>query len=127
MPRLFATLAAIEQKDAGLALEILRDLVSAYDSDPALFEQIGRAYQLSGDEVRAGEAYARATAFRGALEDALGQLQRIAQQPQLSYYERARIDSQVAELTPIVLEIRRREGTANQPQLRSGVQSPALR
>jgi beta-barrel assembly-enhancing protease len=77
--------------------------------------------------VRAGEAYARATALRGALEDALGQLQRIAQQPKLSYYERARIDSQVAELTPIVLEIRRREGTANQPQLRSGVQSPALR
>jgi beta-barrel assembly-enhancing protease len=107
------------KKDAQQAVEILRDLISAFDADPALFEQIGRAYQLSGDEVRAGEAYARATALRGALEDALGQLQRIAQGPNLSYYERARVDAQVAELTPIVLEIRRRDGTANQREFRA--------
>lgn len=102
------------KKDANEALEILRELVSAFDSDPALFEQLGRAYQLSGDSVRAGEAYARATALRGNLEDALGQLQRMASGPNLDYYQRARIDAQVAELTPIVLEIRKRDGTANQ-------------
>ncbi len=105
--------------DARTALAILRDLVTAFDSDPALFEALGRAYQLSGDPVRAGEAYARATALRGALEDALSQLNMIAQGPSLTYYERARVDAQVAELTPIVLEIKRREGSANQPNLSS--------
>jgi beta-barrel assembly-enhancing protease len=109
------------KRDAATALEILRDLVTAFDADPALFEGLGRAYQLSGDEVRAGEAYARATALRGALEDALGQLNMIAQGPKLSYYERARIDAQVAELTPIVLEIKRRDGTANQRNFGSGL------
>lgn len=107
------------KKDASAALEILRELVTAFDSDPALFEALGRAYQLSGDRVRAGEAYARATALRGALEDALSQLNMIAQGPALTYYERARVDAQVAELTPIVLEIKRRDGTANQRNLRS--------
>ncbi len=107
------------KKDASTALDILRELVTAFDSDPALFEALGRAYQLSGDPVRAGEAYARATALRGALEDALSQLTRIAQGPALTYYERARVDAQVAELTPIVLEIKRRDGTANQRNLSS--------
>ena len=107
------------QRDARTALAILRELVTAFDSDPALFEALGRAYQLSGDEVRAGEAYARATALRGALEDALSQLNMIAQAPSLTYYERARVDAQVAELTPIVLEIKRRDGSANQRNLSS--------
>ena len=112
--------------DASVALEILRDLVTAFDSDPALFEALGRAYQLSGDPVRAGEAYARATALRGALEDALSQLNMIAQGQSLSYYERARIDAQVAELTPIVLEIKRRDGTANQRNLNSAFSINAM-
>lgn len=101
------------KKDADAALEILRELVTAFDADPALFELLGRAYQLSGDSVRAGEAYARATALRGNLEDALGQLQNMASTATLDYYQRARIDAQVAELTPIVLELRERDGTAN--------------
>lgn len=110
------------KNDADEALEILRELVTAFDADPALFEQLGRAYQLSGDSVRAGEAYARATALRGNLEDALGQLQRMASGANLDYYQRARIDAQVAELTPIVLEIRKRDGTANrnEQQLSTG-------
>ena len=115
------------KRDASTALAILRDLVTAFDSDPALFEALGRAYQLSGDPVRAGEAYARATALRGALEDALSQLHMIAQGPALTYYERARVDAQVAELTPIVLEIKRREGSANQPNLSSTLTTDAAR
>jgi beta-barrel assembly-enhancing protease len=103
--------------DGLVALEVARELVSFFDSDPALFAQLGRAYELSGDDIRAGEAYARATALRGALEDALAQLQTISQGINLSYYERARLDAQIAELTPIVLEIRRREGTVNRQQL----------
>jgi beta-barrel assembly-enhancing protease len=98
------------KKGGEQALEVLRDLVSFFDSDPALYEQLGRAYELSGDQVRAGEAFARAAAYRGALEDALGQLQTITRNRNLSYYERARIDAQIAELTPIVLEIQKRDG-----------------
>jgi beta-barrel assembly-enhancing protease len=90
------------------ALSVLRDLNERYDNDPTLFEQLSRAYELSGDNVRAGEAYANATALRGAFEDALLQLQTISEGKNLSYYERARLDAQIAELTPLVLELKAR-------------------
>jgi beta-barrel assembly-enhancing protease len=108
------------KKGGDEALEVLRDLVSFFDTDPALYEQLGRAYELSGDKVRAGEAFARAAAYRGALEDALGQLQTISRNRGLSYYERARVDAQIAELTPIVLEIQKREGEGATRRWQSG-------
>jgi predicted Zn-dependent protease len=69
---------------------------------------LGRAYELSGDEIRSGEAFARAAALRGAYQDALLQLQALLDRRELDYYQRARIDSQIAALTPIVIALRER-------------------
>ena len=106
-----AALLSLGSKASGTeALGILRDLTLTFVNDPSLYEQLGRAYQLAGDEIRAGESYAQATALRGALEDALLQLETLARRPQLDYYGRARLDALIAEITPIVLEIREAKG-----------------
>lgn len=91
-------------------VELMRPLIGVSSSDPALYELLGRGHELSGDEIRAGEAYARAYALRGAFEDALLQLQSLAQRPRLDYYQRARLDAQIAELTPVVIAVRERYG-----------------
>jgi beta-barrel assembly-enhancing protease len=98
------------------ARDILRDTVTFFDDDPVLYEQLSRAYQLSGDKIRAGEAFARATAYRGGLEDALAQLESMTRDLDMDYYQRARVDAQIAELTPIVLEIRKRDGVGSTRQ-----------
>jgi beta-barrel assembly-enhancing protease len=103
-----ALLAQGNANDGKKAVTVLRDLTERFDSDPSIYEQLGRGYEVSGDPVRAGEAFANATALRGAFEDALLQLQDIAKRKDLDYYQRARLDAQIAELTPFVLELRAR-------------------
>lgn len=93
---------------ATLAADILKPLLVRFPDDLGLFESLGRAHQLAGDEVAAGEAYARAFFLRGRLEDALRQLEQMALRADLDYYQRARIDAQIAEWRPVVLEERRR-------------------
>ena len=90
------------------AVEVLRPLMTRYGKDPSLQELYARANQLSGQEVRAAEAYAQAFFLRGKFEDAMRQLEQTAERNDLDYYERARIDAQVAEWRPIVLRERRR-------------------
>lgn len=109
---------------AAQAIEILRELSTAYESDPGVYELMARAYELSGQTARAAESYARASAYRGALEDSLAQLQNLTQRTDLSFYERSRIDALIAEITPIVLEIREREnrtGPAPNRQVRAAL------
>lgn len=101
-------------------VELIKPLVARIDNDPALYELLARGYELDGDEIRAGESHARAHALRGAFEDALLQLQSLAQRPRLDYYQRARLDAQIAELTPVVLYLRERYGEA-QRQLEAGL------
>ena len=91
-----------------VAVAVLRPLMSRYDDDPALQELYGRANQLAGQDVRAAEAYAKASFLRGKYEDAMRQLEQTAQRNDLDYYERARIDAQVAQWRPVVLRERRR-------------------
>lgn len=105
-------------------VELIKPLVARIDNDPALYELLGRGYELDGDEIRAGESHARAHALRGAFEDALLQLQSLAQRPRLDYYQRARLDAQIAELTPVVIYLRERYGKPQQ-QLQSAGQSAA--
>lgn len=95
-------------------VELMKPLIGLASSDPALYELLGRGHELAGDEIRAGEAYARAHALRGAFEDALLQLQTLASRPRLDYYQRARLDAQIAELTPVVIAVRERYGDRTQ-------------
>ena len=91
-----------------VAVEVLRPLMSRYGSQPSLQELYARANQLAGQPVRAAEAYAQAYFLRGKFEDAMHQLEQTAARNDLDYYERARIDAQVAEWKPIVLRERER-------------------
>lgn len=93
--------------DAKTAQGLLKPLLND-DSEPSLYATYGHACHVAGDEVHAGIAYADATFLSGHAADALDQLHRLLQRKDLDYYTRAQIDSRIAQITPIVLEIRRR-------------------
>ena len=90
------------------ALELLRPLLERRPGDPDLQRSFGRASDLAGDKVRAAEAYAEAAWLGGHAEDALNQLKALVKQPDLTYYQRSRIDARITQLTPAVLELRKR-------------------
>ena len=93
--------------DAKTAQGLLKPLLND-DSEPSLYATYGHACHVAGDEVHAGIAYADATFLSGHAADALDQLHRLLKRNDLDYYTRAQIDSRIAQITPIVLEIRRR-------------------
>lgn len=90
------------------AQDILRPLLGDGAGDAAFQQEFARASELAGDLIRAGEAYAETAYLGGRPEDALNQLERLKQRPDLDYYQRARIDARIAAITPTVLELRRR-------------------
>lgn len=102
-----ALLADGKPQSARLAQEQLKPLLDD-DSEPELYRTYGHAAHVAGDDVRAGEAYADATFLSGRPQDALGQLQRLTQRKDLDYYSRARIEATIAQITPIALEMQRR-------------------
>lgn len=109
--------ALLERGDAEAAVEaqsLLRNrLVTA--RSPRLHRTFARAAELAGDEIRASEAHAEAAFASGEIEDALIILERLSRRGDLDPYQRARIEARIADLTPLVLEMRRR---ALQPQPR---------
>jgi predicted Zn-dependent protease len=95
-------------RDAGRrAQEILRPLLSSAADDPVFQQAFGRASEMAGDPVRAGEAYAEAAFLNGRAEQALVQLDILRKRDDVDYYARARIDARIAAITPVVLELRR--------------------
>ena len=104
-------------KSARRALELLRPLLERRPGDPDLQRSFGRASDLAGDKVRAAEAYAEAAWLGGHAEDALNQLKALAKQPDLTYYQRSRIDARITQLTPAVLELRKRSSPGSPDSL----------
>lgn len=100
-------LARADKDSAQRAQELLRPLMARYRDDPEMQKSFGRALALSGDKVRASEAYAEAAYLNGRAEDALNQLKALLDSGDLDYYQRARVDARITQLTPIVLELRR--------------------
>ncbi len=95
-------------KNAGKqAQELLRAQLARDDEDPDLQTTYARACELAGDSVRAGEAHATAAYLNGRAEDALNQLKQIAKRSDLDYYQRTRVEALIAQMTPIVLDLRR--------------------
>ncbi len=119
-----ALIARSEKAPAQRAQTLLRPLLEKYPNDPDLQRSFARSCELSGDKARAAEAYADVAWLNGRAEDALGQLKALAEKSELDYYQRARIDARIAQMTPEVLELRRRgEKAADQgkpDQLREG-------
>ncbi len=102
-----ALLASGSANDAKTAQGLLKPLLND-NSGPELYRAYGQACHLAGDDIRAGEAYADATFLAGRPQDALGQLQRLSERKDLDYYSRARIEATIAQITPIALEMQRR-------------------
>ncbi len=91
---------------AATAVEVLRPLLSG---DDALLQlTFARACQLAGDEIRAGEAHAEVALLNGRFDDALQQLNNLLRRTDVDYYQRARIEARIAQITPVALEQRRR-------------------
>ncbi|HET6430862.1 M48 family metalloprotease [Dyella sp.] len=96
------------QGDAARAATLLRPALDTSE-DPDIFRTYARASERAGDSARAGEAYADASYLSGRPFDALEQLKRLLKRDDLDYYARARIQARIAELTPLVLELRKRK------------------
>ncbi len=92
---------------ATLATDLLRPLLDNSD-EPSLYDAYARASDKAGNSELAGEAFADASYLSGRPFDAMQQLQRLLKRPDLDYYARARIQARLAELTPLVMELRKR-------------------
>ncbi len=104
-----ALLQVNDLASAKLAQKLLRPQLSSDDEDPELQTVFARACEIAGDRVRAGEAHADAAYLNGRAEDALNQLKDLDKRSDLDYYQRARIEARIAQITPVVLELRRRK------------------
>ena len=89
------------------AVAVLRPLLSNAGTDLPFQQIYARAYEVAGDPVRAGEAWAEAAFLSGRPEQALVQLNNLKKRDDLDYYARTRIDARISTITPTVLELRR--------------------
>ena len=89
------------------AQAVLRPMLSKSAEDPLFQQSFARACELAGDVPRASEAYAEAAYLNGRAEDAVNQLKSLLKRDDVEYVQRARVESRIATLTPIVLELRR--------------------
>lgn len=104
-----------QSEPARKAVEVLRPVVATAPSDVVLQRTFARASELSGDVVRAGEAHADIAVIDGRYEDALAQLGSLLKRGDVDYYQRARIEARITELTPVALEQRRRRWATPAP------------
>ena len=62
---------------------------------------------MSGNENRAIESYAEVSYLNGMIDDAITQLSALLKKDDLDFYQRARVETRIEELTPISLELKR--------------------
>ena len=96
-----------DKEQARLGANMLRPLLDNA-SEPAIYSTYARASDKAGDDVRAGEAFADASYYSGRPYDAMEQLKRLLKRDDLDYYARVRIQARIVELTPLVMELRKR-------------------
>jgi predicted Zn-dependent protease len=102
-----ALASADDKTQARVAANLLRPMLDNAD-EPEIYRTYARASDKAGDPVRAGEAFADASYLSGRPFDAMEQLRRLLKRDDLDYYARARIQARIADLTPLVLELRKR-------------------
>ncbi len=99
----------LEQDDATKAQraqEVLRRFGG--DGEDFTYQRLlARAYELSGNTLRAAEAYAEVAFLNGRVDDAINQLNALLRNDDLDYYQRARVEARIAEFMPISLELKR--------------------
>ena len=89
------------------AQALLRPLLAGAGFDLLLQRGFARASELAGDANRAVEAHAEAAFLAGRAEDALKQFDSLKQRDDVDYVQRARVEARMAEIMPVVLEMRR--------------------
>ncbi|UPG93178.1 M48 family metalloprotease [Luteibacter aegosomatissinici] len=101
------------------AAALLRPMLDNSD-DPEIFRTYAQATERAGDSIRSAEAYANSAYLSGRPFDAMEQLRRLLKRDDLDFYQRSRIQAQIADLTPLLLELRkRRVATDDNPDGRS--------
>ena len=99
-------------EDQAFGFEAIADggnrLLLRFARDPGLWELHARNAELSGDLVRAAESQAEGTFLRGRAFEALSQLEQVEKRSDLDYYQRARIQAQIARMAPLALAERER-------------------
>jgi predicted Zn-dependent protease len=104
-----------DKVQGALAAGLLRPLLDDA-TEPELYNAYARASEKAGDSIRAGEAFADASYYSGRPYDAMEQLKRMLKRDDLDYYARARIQARISELTPLLLELHKRNvKTADSP------------
>ncbi len=83
---------------AETAAVVLRQQLHEHPHDPVLYELYARSANIAGDSVRAKEAIAESYYLRGGIHEAAMQLQTLADDDDLDYYQRARITARITEL-----------------------------
>jgi predicted Zn-dependent protease len=88
------------------AQELLRRIGG--DGEDFVYQRLlARAYELSGNTLRAAETYAEVAFLNGRVDDAISQLSNLLKNDDLDYYQRARVEARIAEFMPISLELKR--------------------
>jgi predicted Zn-dependent protease len=104
-----------DKVQGALAAGLLRPLLDDA-TEPELYNAYARASEKAGDSIRAGEAFADASYYSGRPYDAMEQLKRMLKRDDLDYYARAHIQARISELTPLLLELHKRNvKTADSP------------
>jgi predicted Zn-dependent protease len=76
----------------------LRKQLLTHPNDPQLYELYARSANIAGERVKAKEAMAESYYLRGGVHEAAMQLQSLANEDDLDYYQRARITARITEL-----------------------------
>lgn len=100
----------LEQNNPAMALKALEALrrLSTDNAEDIIYQRtLARAYELSGNENRAIESYAEVSYLNGMIDDAITQLSALLKKDDLDFYQRARVETRIEELTPISLELKR--------------------
>lgn len=95
------------EAQARQATALLKPLLGN-EEEPQMFQTFARASEIAGNKVDAAEAWANASYLAGRPFDAMEQLKRILDNKDLNYYQRARIQADVNQLRPILMELQKR-------------------
>lgn len=106
-----ALIATDHTEDAKQGERLLRPQLLENPDEPRLLALYARLADGAGDRVRAAEATADRYRALGANYEAMKQLERLARDPELDYYQRSRVTARLAEIRPLLTddEIRREE------------------
>jgi len=103
-----ALLAGRTVSEGKRAQDVMKTLLLIDSEDAQVHELFSQAADLAGDNARALEAKAEVFYLNGNTLDAITQLETLAKRSDLHYYQRARIEARIEQLSPIAIEERRR-------------------